>query len=577
MGGHSFTMVMTAIRKNPYIIGRPINEPDRFFNREDLLEFVAENLNQGARAIVLYGQRRIGKSSVLAQLPFALAAEPYTFIQLSLEGKSQKPLPLILHELSKEALYDLEHLNQVPIVPSVAEFEAAPEIFVTQFLKKIHQLCDRQDVVLLLDEFDTLGGDYHPEVTHFFSYLQQFISLPSHQFSFLRIIPVIGRRLDDVKILSEIFHAAPTWEIRLLDRVSATKLIQEPAQGVLAYSSDAIEAILDLAAGHPYFTQVLGFAVFSYARQLDRWSVHARDIYAVVDRAIELAGGGLAWFWDGLPIAERVVYAAAAEIAAQGSGLVRYGEPLELLEDRGIRLTDCLHTAQLNLIDWKFLREITPSRGDGVQRGTYRIAIALVQQWLTQQHSIRDEIWQLQDLQPDLKITYEAARQFRHQGNITQAILFYERVYSENPNHLGTLFELADCCLQTQGYARALELYDRAYYVDPHRAYDGLIRAGLGHAQTLCDRGQLTDASVILSHLLDIDPKQTQVLESLAEITRRQAQKPPEQSWGKFIPDWKWNLSRPEHESPSEPLNPKQSPDSLDPNRSEEDSDQTDE
>ena len=54
-------MIMMAIRKNPYIIGRPVNEPDRFFNREDLLEFIAVNLNQGVRAIILHGQRRIGK------------------------------------------------------------------------------------------------------------------------------------------------------------------------------------------------------------------------------------------------------------------------------------------------------------------------------------------------------------------------------------------------------------------------------------------------------------------------------------------------------------------------------------
>ena len=131
-------MIMMAIRKNPYIIGRPVNEPDRFFNREDLLEFIAVNLNQGARAIILHGQRRIGKSSVLAQIPFALAAEAYTFIPLSLEGKSQKSLAVVLHELAKETLYTFDELNQVPLVPTISELEADPDIFVARFLKRIH-------------------------------------------------------------------------------------------------------------------------------------------------------------------------------------------------------------------------------------------------------------------------------------------------------------------------------------------------------------------------------------------------------------------------------------------------------
>jgi len=541
-------MIMMAIRKNPYIIGRPVNEPDRFFNREDLLEFIAVNLNQGARAIILHGQRRIGKSSVLAQIPFALAAEAYTFIPLSLEGKSQKSLAVVLHELAKETLYTFDELNQVPLVPTIAELEADPDIFVARFLKRIHQLCHGRDLVLLLDEFDTLG-DYHPEsaVAHLFPYIQSFLNAPGAKFSFLRIVPVVGRRLDDLPTLRRVFHNAPTWEIRLLDRTSAIALITQPAQNVLAYSPDAIEAMLGVCAGHPYFTQVMGFAVFSHARQTDRWTVQAEDVYQVVDRAIELGSGGLAWFWDGLPIAERVIYSAASEIADRSvTGLdVKDGEPLEFLEEHGIVLTECLHNAQVNLINWKFLQRITQSKPDGVRRGSYRITIKLVQRWLILQHSIKDEIWELQDLEPNLKPLYEEARQSRNQGDLPEAIRRYDRIYAENPNHLGTLFDLAECCLQTHAYARALELFDRAYYVDPSRARDGLLRSGIGHAITLRDRGQIEDAQNVLDHLRDIDP-QNSTVNTMLEAVEIQKNQPPEltSSWGKFMPEWKWNLSK---------------------------------
>ncbi len=541
-------MVMMTIRKNPYIIGRPVNEPDRFFNREDLLEFVAVNLNQGARAIILHGQRRIGKSSVLAQIPFAMADEPYTFIPLSLEGKSQKSLAVVLHELAKETIYTLDELQNVPPVPTIEELEVEPEIFVTRFLKFIHILCDRKDLVLLLDEFDTLG-DYHPEsaVAHLFPYIQSFLNASSSHFSFLRIVPVVGRRLDDLPTLRRVFHNAPTWEIRLLDRDSAIALITEPARDVLAYSEDAIEAMLEICAGHPYFTQVMGFAVFSHARQAGRWTVHAADVHQVIDRAIELGSGGLAWFWDGLPIAERVVYSAASEIAARSvTGLdVRDGEPLEYLEEHGIMLTECLHNAQVNLINWKFLQRITVSEPEGVKRGRYRITIQLVQRWLTLQHPIRDEIWELQDLEPNLVSVYDEARKYRNHGELPDAIRVYDRLYAENPNHLGTLFDLAECCLLTHAYARALELFDRAYYVDPGRAWDGLLRSGLGHAMTLRDRSQLEDAQNVLERLLEIDPQNSHVNGLLGEIQdqRRQPQA-PSKSWGKFMPEWKWNLSK---------------------------------
>ncbi|NJN48892.1 MAG: hypothetical protein HC805_02685 [Alkalinema sp. RL_2_19] len=59
-------MVMIASRKNPYIIGRPVSESDRFFDRENLFRFLTDSLPQ-AQVILLHGQRRIGKSSVLTQ------------------------------------------------------------------------------------------------------------------------------------------------------------------------------------------------------------------------------------------------------------------------------------------------------------------------------------------------------------------------------------------------------------------------------------------------------------------------------------------------------------------------------
>ena len=54
---------------NPYIVGNPIKEQSGFFGRQDIFREVMQILRQpGSNAIVLYGQRRIGKTSVLLQL-----------------------------------------------------------------------------------------------------------------------------------------------------------------------------------------------------------------------------------------------------------------------------------------------------------------------------------------------------------------------------------------------------------------------------------------------------------------------------------------------------------------------------
>lgn len=542
-------MIMVANRRNPYIIGRPVNEPDRFFDREHLLEFIADSLSQKAPVILLHGQRRIGKSSVLAHIPHAMAREPYTFISLSLEGKSQRTLPKLLHELAIETLESLDLKDWVPLVPTEAELEADPTLFATRFLKQIYECCDRQGLVLLLDEFDTLGN-FHPDAapTHLFPYLAEILK----QARFLHLIPVVGRRLDDLPTLLNVFHGAPSQEIGLLDRASARQLITEPARNLLDYSEAAIAAILKLCAGHPYFTQVLCFAIFTQARETDRWSVTETEVYNAVDRAIELGEGGLAWFWDGLPIPERVVYAAAAEVAdrrlrsstgVEEIPIVRDGEPLELLEDRGISLTDCLHRAQSNLLEWKFLRRLKKvDRPDTVERGTYQITIELVRRWLVRQHAICAEVWELQDLNPELQPLYEEGRNWRNQRELPQAIRIYEKVYAENPNHLSTLFDLADCLLHTKAYARALELFDRAYHVDSLRAREGLLKSGVGYAQMLVERNQLTEAEAVIDRLLEVDPENEDLRSRKAALQTQRSQTPQlTKSWGRFIPEWKWN------------------------------------
>ncbi|MBE9031531.1 AAA family ATPase [filamentous cyanobacterium LEGE 11480] len=539
-------MVMIASRKNPYIIGRPVSESDRFFDRENLFGFLTDTLPQ-AQVILLHGQRRIGKSSVLTQIPHQLAEEPYQFVVLSLEGKSQDPLAKVLHDLAIDIQADL---NFPVNVPSVATLSANPDEFADHFLVEVQNhiqaLHAEHRLVLLFDEFDTLGN-YHPDAaaTHLFPYLNRVIE----RHRFLHVIPVIGRRLKDLPTLLGLFRNAPTFEIGLINQRDTYELIMQPSREVIFYEDSALEAIWQLTAGHPYFTQVICFAIFSQAREDDWWQITDIDVERAVERAIELGEGGLAWFWDGLPIAERVFFSATAEVAEmrlkEGQTVeVKEGDPLALLEDSGVMLTDCLHNAQRNLLEWRYLTQIKRvTAAETVARSTYQITIELVRRWLIRRHGIKQEIWELQELEPDVKPDYENGRELRQQRSFYQAILAYEKVLLSNPNHISALFELAECLLATQAYSRAIELFERAYQVDLLRALDGLVRAHLGYAKILIDRDQLVEAEQSLDTVenLNSQPEVTAKLRQTIQA-KRATPKRHEKSWGRFITDLRWNL-----------------------------------
>lgn len=83
-------MTSTENWQNPYIIGPPIDEPELFFGRESLFRFIEDNLSNNQRVILLHGQRRIGKSSVLKQIPKQVRLDhQFVFILLDFQDKSQ--------------------------------------------------------------------------------------------------------------------------------------------------------------------------------------------------------------------------------------------------------------------------------------------------------------------------------------------------------------------------------------------------------------------------------------------------------------------------------------------------------
>lgn len=61
---------------NPYIVGNSVGGSQAFVGREDILRNVRDILNNPRQnAILLHGQRRIGKTSILGELETQLQQE----------------------------------------------------------------------------------------------------------------------------------------------------------------------------------------------------------------------------------------------------------------------------------------------------------------------------------------------------------------------------------------------------------------------------------------------------------------------------------------------------------------------
>ncbi|MFO5468231.1 MAG: hypothetical protein ACLBM3_02005, partial [Dolichospermum sp.] len=277
----------------------------------------------------------------------------------------------------------------------------------------------------------------------------------------LFIILVLGGHLSKLPKLLSLLRQAPYKEIALLDEDNAERLITKPAEGVLQYEKEAIEKILTLSAGNPYFTQVICFTIYNLARSRYQNNeiddslniITNQDVESIVNLAIEVAEGGLSWFWDGLTSEQQVILSAAAKaqkIAIEQNEPVPES-PLTLLKSYGI-LMESLNKVANELAEYGFL--------DNTER---RVKIELVRRWLVQRHRLQDEISLLEKIEEEnVNNLLTVADALHKQGNV-QAFRIYEQALKLNPNNFRTVMYLAQEYLQTKNINEAFELYNRAY------------------------------------------------------------------------------------------------------------------
>ena len=172
---------MDLILQNPYIAGNPISGEPGFYGREDVFLEVQRLLNNAnENALVLYGQRQIGKTSILLQLQRRLQEDgAHTPIYFDLQDQAEKPLGEVLYELT-------QRLGEVVNLPPPVKLksDSKGEYFRTQFLPQV--VAARKNWALFFDEFDVLeGGKKKGAGSAFLPYLIPFTDLAATNAFFL--------------------------------------------------------------------------------------------------------------------------------------------------------------------------------------------------------------------------------------------------------------------------------------------------------------------------------------------------------------------------------------------------------
>jgi tetratricopeptide (TPR) repeat protein len=503
---HTFNMKNSP--QNPYIAGSSVGGSPAFVGRADILRKVQGVLRHRLEnAIVLYGQRRIGKTSVLQELEAHLKGD-YHPIFFDLMGKAHQSLDEVLRELAHTISDALG--KEKPNLGSDPKTE-----FRKVWLPNLLNDLETESLVLLFDEFDVLDDPTFEQTSHdFFSYLRDLLPINPERLSF---VFVIGRNIDDLNNIAKAFfkNIRPR-RVSLLAKEDTVKLIRFSVDNkTLQWSNDVIEKVWQLTNGHPYLTQSLCYQVWEHHYEngpnASSPVVTLENLEVAIPETLESSRTALEWLWDGLPPAGKFVASALAEAGAKP---ITEAQLKQLLYERGVRVViQELENAPRLLKEW-----------DLVEDGSYCFRVELLRRWIADYKPLSKVQEELDRIDTVADNFYKCGLELYRQKQLEEeALASLKQAVKFNPNHLGAHQLQAEILLAQDKVNEARELLEKLYEYQPAAARPRLIQALLTLAQT---NNSEDEQLKLYQQILELDPEHPEAKTRLKLIVYRKTHNP---------------------------------------------------
>ena len=256
-------------RFNPFVSGEPVRREDMFFGHYDLLQRVVDTLHNNS--IMIHGERRIGKTTLLYQLASRLREVDdtnYWFLPfyIDLEGTEEEDFFHFLMEDILNGALILSDANE-EIRPNLSDFlyyrtfeaqytdrEFSRDLrdligLLQTYAEKRYPLKQLR-IILLLDEMDVMSA------------YSRIVQQGLRRIFMRDFAATLGAVVAGIQISKDWDRIESPWynlfneiELQPFDRGQAIELLTEPIRGFYEYEPAALEYILEQSGGKPYRLQ----------------------------------------------------------------------------------------------------------------------------------------------------------------------------------------------------------------------------------------------------------------------------------------------------------------------------------
>jgi len=301
-GGKAVQLVWSEPVANPYVAGNPVTG-DLFVGREDILRRLRELWidSEQPASVLLYGHRRMGKSSILRNLRFQMGAN-VAVVDFNMQLFSHiRSTGELLHSLAL-AIYD-----RLPVESQHSLGEPEQEKFthgnpyhaLNRFLSQVDLIRAERRFIIAIDEFELI--EQRIEENRLEQDLIGFLRGLIQTYPWLVMVFAGLHTLQEMAqdFWNPFFASVTTIPVSFLSPQAVKQLIVQPSADFdLNYAPDAVDWIVELTGCQPYLIQLIGRTLVTrFNRQTFEEGIERDRRFTVAD--VEAVINTLEFYRDG--------------------------------------------------------------------------------------------------------------------------------------------------------------------------------------------------------------------------------------------------------------------------------------
>ncbi|MBV9926385.1 MAG: ATP-binding protein [Acidobacteria bacterium] len=281
-----------AVREipNPFIFGPPVgdSEDNVFTGRRDVVRQIEASLLGAAQAptLLLQGPRRMGKTSILNQLPRLLGPDFAPAIVDCQNPAVTGSEATLLRYLSRALSEGLRRRRVAVEELKAQQLAREPYAVFDEWLEKVEKAMPKgMRALLCLDEYERLqaalaagwGAPFLDSLRHTFQHRPRVVLMFTGAHTFQELGPAWTDR----------FISARRMRVSFLNREDVELLLTKPIPEFdMTYAAGALDALVAATNCHPFLTQAVAFELVQLMNEAQRREASAADVEEAVGRAL---------------------------------------------------------------------------------------------------------------------------------------------------------------------------------------------------------------------------------------------------------------------------------------------------